>query len=158
MAQKTSWTGSSATESDINTYLMHEGGAWSSWTPAIVQNVSVAATVNRASQARAGRLIRADCVLSVTGAGTAANTVTITVPANNIASANNNTILGEGYIFDSSAGAYHYGVVVRASATTVVFQIRTNAVGATFLGTTSFTAGLASGDVVTMSIEYECSA
>ena len=80
MAQKTSWNGAALTESDINTYLSGEGGAWTTWTPTLTQSGTVTATVTSAVYGRWGRLIVGQFRLSVTGTGTGSNAVTVSLP------------------------------------------------------------------------------
>lgn len=54
MAEKTSWTGAAATESDINTYLTHTGGAWDSYTPSLT-NITLGNGTLAGDYWRAGR-------------------------------------------------------------------------------------------------------
>ncbi len=56
MTQKTFVSGDVLTASDVNTYLSHEGGAWTSWTPTWT-NLSVGNGTVSALYYRAGRLI-----------------------------------------------------------------------------------------------------
>lgn len=151
MAQKTSWTGAALTQTDINTYLMHEGGAWSTWTPAIIQSGSVTATVTTARYARAGRLIHFQAVLAVTGSGSASNIVTISLPV----TANAASVLGgSGYIYDASAGSFYHGPLLLGS-TTVVQMFSTSGTAIGYLGQAGFTAGLANTDGVGIHGFYE---
>jgi hypothetical protein len=102
MAQKTAWDGAALTESDINTYLMGEGGAWTSYTPTIDQGAStnIAKTVNVSSYGRWGRMIVWQFTLTLTASGSAGSGVTLTLP---VTAANANGIGGSGRIYDSSA-------------------------------------------------------
>jgi hypothetical protein len=153
MAQKTSWTGATLTESDINTYLMGEGGAWTTWTPAITQSGSVTATVTHAVYGRWGRLIVASCSLSVTGAGTGANAVTVSLP---VTAARSGTTIGVGSVFDTSASTTYTANVITPSTTTVQFYAQGTSVSTSpTLGSFSFTAALAAGDVITFQVMYE---
>ena len=153
MADKT-FTAATLSSADVNTYLSHTGDGWNTWTPALTQTGSVTCTVSRSTYYRSGRLIETDGYLTVTGSGTGASVVTISLPVS-AGSGSNNTILGEGWIFDTSAGFFYYGILQRQSSSTAAFLIRTNGAGATYLGTTSFTAGLASGDLVSYKMSYE---
>ena len=56
MAQKTFVSGDVLTAADTNLYLMHEGGAWTSWTPTWT-SLSVGNGTVSALYARASRLI-----------------------------------------------------------------------------------------------------
>jgi hypothetical protein len=154
MAQKTSWTAATATESDINTYLMHEGGAWTSWTPVVTQSNTPTLSNTRSRYGRAGRFIYGDAIVTLSSAGTAANAVVITVPVQ-MSSTNNNSVIGEGWITDTSAGFNYYGILARNTATTCVFIRRTDGAAAAALGASGFTAALASGDIITMQFKYE---
>lgn len=151
MAQKTAWTGFNISESDINTYLMHEGGAWTTWTPTLTQSGAVTKTVTRASYARIGRTIIGNLLLSCTGAGTAANPILVGFPVAAVGS--NNVPVGSGAVYDSSVLTMYPGVAVFNSSTTMGIFGRTTA-GA-LLGQGDMTAALASGDQVFISFMYE---
>lgn len=152
MAQKTSWNLATLTESDINTYLMGEGGAWSSWTPTVTQSGSVTVTVTRARFARYGRKIEFYALLSVTGSGTAANEVLMSLPVT--ASTSAYVINGAGYIVDASATTQYPGIAFLKTTTTVGL-VPSNVTGIGLLGALGFTAGLASGDTIQISGTYE---
>jgi hypothetical protein len=153
MAQKTAWTGAVLTESDINTYLMHEGGAWSTYTPTLTQSATPTKTVTYAHYGRAGRLIYGNVRLDITATpGTAANALIVGLPVAAHASIGNVPI-GTGWISDSSASLFYSGVLVAQTTTTAL--IYPSAGGANVLGITGFTAAIASGDIVGFSFCYE---
>lgn len=154
MAQKTSWAGAVYSESDTNTYLMHEGGAWSSYTPVVVQSNTPGITNTRSRYGRAGRRIHGYAYVTLTGSGTAANIVTITVPAAQAASSPGMTI-GAGWIFDASTGFTWFGEVQYNSSTSVNFLRRLDGAAGAILGTSGFTAALAAGDIVHIRFDYE---
>lgn len=151
-------------QDDTNTFTVYSGsawstlgpvnGAWTDWTPTITQSGTVTYTDVRSAYTRFGRKIQTDGVLSVTGSGTSTNLVTVTLPVN-AASTNANTVLGAGWIFDSSASQYYFGIWVPNSASTAKLQITSVGGSAAYAGLASFTAGLASGDVVTFQFTYE---
>lgn len=103
MAQKTAWTGAALTQSDINTYLMGEGGAWTSYTPTLTQSSAVTATINWSRYARYGRTIIWAFSVTATAAGTTSNAITLSLPAT--AAVSVNIIIGSGNITDTSGGA-----------------------------------------------------
>lgn len=152
MAQKTSWNGAVLTESDINTYLMGEGGAWTTWTPVLTQSGTVTATVTSAVYGRWGRLIVGQFRLSVTGTGTASNAVTVSLP---VTSARSGVPVGSGGIYDLSAVLNYTGNVSLNTTTTFGFEGHGIGVNPNLLGTTGFTAALASGDIVQGFFTYE---
>jgi len=152
LAQKTAWSAAALAESDINTYLMGEGGAWTSWSPTITQSGSVTYSGAYGGYGRWGRKIVAQGEFNITGTGTAANIVTVALPAT---AANAGQPIGQGWIFDASTGFFHYGQLITQTTTTASFLIQTNGAAATFLGTTSFTAALASGDIIGVNLCYE---
>lgn len=154
---------------DVNTITVYSGSAWStigpvqgaltSWTPTVTQSGSVTVTVAYGKYLRIGRMIFAQCVLGVTGSGTGANDVVIgSLPAT---AATNSPLfpVGTGVINDSSAtppagGTAYPGFAVLASTTTVKIMGTNGGI----LGSTLFTAGLASGDTISASIAYEAAA
>ncbi len=152
MAQKTFVALDVLTASDVNTYLMGEGGAWTSWTPTVQQGGAVTVTVTRARYARYGRTILATCKLAVTGTGTASQAVGISLPVAAATSAE--YISGNGTIFDTSASGDFFGPPYLNTTSQVVLKSPTNVAGA-FLGASTFTAALASGDVVFLAVAYE---
>lgn len=154
MAQKTAWNATVLTETDINLYLAGEGGAWTTWSPVVVQGATPGLTVNRAKYARYGRTIIGDAFVTCTSGGTGATTITISTPTT-MASSSANTIIGSGWVFDASSGFLYYGDLMLASTTTANFLIRTNGAGPTYIGSTSFTAALAASDVISVQFKYE---
>ena len=153
MAQKTSWDGAVLSESDINTYLMGEGGGWSTWTPTLAQSGTVTATVNHAVYGRWGRMIVAIFRLTVTGSGSGGSAVTVSAP---VTAARTFMTCGQGGIYDSSATLNYTGNILFNSTTLIDFRLHGSGVAANpQLGVTGFTAGLASGDIVTGSFIYE---
>lgn len=127
-------------------------GAWTDFTPTLTQSATVTKTVTYARYVQVGRLVVAQIRLSVTGAGTAANTVVFGLPV--AASANNGRPWGSGEIFDTSSGLLYHGVVISLSTTTVAIR-STTATAAGNLGSAGFTAALASGDDIGYSVMYE---
>jgi hypothetical protein len=129
MAQKTAWDDDPLTEADINTYLMGEGGAWTSYTPTLTQSSAVAKTVNWSRYARYGRTIIWSFSVTATAAGTTSNAIQLSLPVT--AAASVNIIIGSGNITDSSGGAggIYNGAWKMASTTTI---------GLTQTGSTSF--------------------
>jgi hypothetical protein len=155
LAQKTSWTGAALTQTDINTYLMGEGGAWSTWTPTVTQSGSVTVTVNRASYARYGRTIHATAFLTVTGAGTISNAVVIGgLPA---AAAYTTGVFGFGALSDLSASRTYPFMAAFASSTSFAL-LGTQDVSADIqlgVASSSFTAALANTDQISFTVTYE---
>jgi hypothetical protein len=152
LAQKTSWNAAALTESDINTYLTGEGGSWTSWTPLITQSGNVSRTATRAVYGRWGRLIVFQAYMSVTGTGSAGFTISVSLP---VTAASGLAIpIGDGFLFDASSGNY-YGFHTRIATTTTV-DLQGDGIGADLaLGGATFTAALASGDVISISGIYE---
>ncbi len=148
-------------ETDTNSYVGRAAGsvwqtvvplgAWTSFTPTLVQLGAVTKTVNYARFIRIGRLIISQVRLTVTGSGTGANNVFIGLPVT--AAGADGRPWGTGEIFDTSAGALYSGNVITLGTTDVIIRAANTSVSA--LGTTTFTAGLAAGDEVGYSIMYE---
>jgi hypothetical protein len=151
---------------DTNTLTVYSGAAWSTigptnsaltaWTPAVTQSGAVTGTVTTGTYSRVGRRVFFEVLFAVTGSGTAANVVTVSLPVTAL-SGNPHSVIGLGYIYDSSATAAYKGEVVMASTTTVKFfaNVTSAAVGLTYFGTSLFTAGLAVNDVITLTGNYE---
>lgn len=126
--------------------------AWTTYTPTLTQSGAVTKTVTYAAYQRTGRMVTVSLILAVTGSGTASNTVTVSLPVT--AKVANNLPVGIGGIFDTSVGTYNPGIVVFNTTTTAAMR-PANSTTSTFLGAGIFTAALASGDSVEMTITYE---
>lgn len=144
--------------SDLNSYCSHTGGAFDTWTPAVVQSGSVTTTTTRAVYWRAGRLVHAVFQLAVTGTGAANNVVTISLPVT-AANSSSNEFIGDGKIRDATGGpgGDFYGWLVLNSTTTCKLRLSADSLDGLFAGQTSssFSAALASGDTVAGRITYE---
>jgi len=127
-------------------------GAWASWTPVVTQSVNVTVTNTRSRFARYGRTIHFTTSLTVTGAGTAANSVFISLPVN---SATSDVMVGHGRIVDTSAAATWIGATYLSVGNTTMGIV--NLTSGIYFGDTSggFTAALAVGDVINISGTYE---
>ena len=152
MAQKTFVAGDVLTASDVNTYLMGEGGQWTSWTPTVTQSGTVTATVTYARYARYGRTIHFEAFLSITGTGTGANDITVTLP---VTASYGDGAIGNGTVYDASTNILYHGTLTKTS-TTVAKIIAISGAGSPFyLGSASFTAALANPDNISISGTYQ---
>lgn len=125
-------------------------GAWTAYTPTLLQSVTVTKTTTSARWVRQGRTIHFQAALAVTGSGTAGQNITIGLPVTAQASAI--AIGGSGRIFDSSASVSFTGYAETSSTTTASIVID----GANgYAGAAGMTAGLASGDIVWVAGTYE---
>lgn len=155
MAQKT-FTEEVLTASDVNTYLAGEGGAWTSWTPAVTQTGAVTVTNTRSRYARYGRTIHFSADVSVTGAGTGASTITVSLP---VTAAATNAVTGiTGLLVDSSSSDVFPFIADPSSTTAIQLKSTSSSSGSGRLGSAVFTAGLASGDSIRYSGTYEAAA
>jgi hypothetical protein len=153
MAQITFADGDVPTAAQLNTYALGEGGAWTSWTPAVVQSGSVTVTNTRSRYARYGRLIVFTVDLAVTGAGTAANAISVSLPAT--AADANSVTGGTGYVTDDSTATIYPFQVFPFTTTTFRLKSSTTASGSGLLGVIDFTGGLTSGDLIRCTGQYE---
>jgi hypothetical protein len=127
-------------------------GAWTTFTPTLVQSGTVTKTVTYARFVRLGRTIFAQVDLSVTGSGTGANQVVIGLP---VSAASGTLMVGTGLIYDSSATLVYNAIAeVMAGGAGVALRPTTSTTNAN-LGVTAFTAALASGDIVRYGVTYE---
>lgn len=129
-------------------------GAWTSYTPVLGQGAAtpnIAKTVSYATYTKVGRLVIGAYLLAVTGTGTAANRVTVSLPLTAAGTAFS-AIGGTGAIFDASASETWTGLP-RLETTTALSMLNTRANG--ILGSGGFTAALANTDAVTGTFIYE---
>lgn len=157
MADHTFAVGESLTASNVNTYLAHTGGAWNTWTPAVVQSGSVTSTVASAAYIRVGRFIYCEAVLNITGAGTGTNSITVSLPVTGAARYGSSSYAaGTGFVIDTSATSQYAAIMQINSTTTAYFAPATGTAVNGALGASSpMTAALANGDFLKFSLMYE---
>lgn len=126
---------------------------WEAYTPTLVQSAAVTKTVTYAKFMRIGRTIFGQMLLTVTGTGTAANAVKAGLPV--AAATADPVVFGPAYVFDSSANLLYTAVATRATSTEVQFLATVNGAATAVLGAASFTAALATGDLINVSFHYE---
>ena len=109
-------------------------------------------TVTAARYAGIGAMSWVSVVLAVTGTGTSGTALTVSLPSGHN-NTNVNAVLGQGYVYDSSAGTIYRAIALAASATTVRLQ-RTDSGSLTSIGSDpSFALG--NGDIVAFTAMYE---
>lgn len=143
------------TRDNLKALLPLDAVAWTSYTPTLTQSGAVTKTVTYAKYRRLANSVQFQVVLAATGAGTANNVVTVSLPVT-AATAASQTI-GGGYIVDASAVLKYTGTVIVTSTTVVSMADTTQATGGVYLGQTgaAFSAPLASGDSIIVGGEYE---
>lgn len=127
-------------------------GLGSSWTPAITQSFAVAATVNLGRYWINGRRCKCEFQLTCTGFGSASNAIVISglpVTANASVGAQ-----GYGYLYDASASNSFPFIVTLGSTTTIKLSSTSANAADLSLGVTSFTAALATNDIINATFEY----
>lgn len=155
-------------ETDTEKMYCYTGAAWSliaslaayeSYTATVTQGATPTQSTTYGAYHRSGRRISGAAITTIgtPTTGTAANAVVVTLPVA-IHASYANMVIGEGFIFDNSAGFFYYGLLRVQSTTTAQFLIRTAGAGVTYLGSTSFTAALAQNDVVSFEFNYEAAA
>lgn len=126
------------------------------YSPTLSQpgNVTYNTTTSYAWYRIDGQFVSVESVLFVTGAGTANNAISFSLPFPAI------TAIGQvggavGYWYDASAGTIHYFVAQVATTTTVQFG-PVNVVTLPFLGAAGSpnAAALANGDKIAISLRY----
>lgn len=126
--------------------------AWTAWTPTLTQSGAVTKTVNYAHFVQLGKLVIAQCDLTVTGTGTGANNVIVGLPVTAVGAVQRT--IGMGYVYDSSATLIYTATIEFSSTSTAAFRATSSTVNG-FLGASTFTAALAVGDLVSVSVMYE---
>jgi hypothetical protein len=152
------------TETDTNLKLIYTGavwqpmgnyGAWTDFTPTVTQSGNVTVNANCAQYIRLGRLVIAHYAIGVTGTGTAANGIFISLPVNT-ATLNNDHILGGAFrLLDISAAASAYGLPCYGTTSSFNLRLMSSVAEDAFLGISGFSAALASGDIISGQLIYE---
>ena len=146
--------------SSFSTLIGNAHGALLSWTPAVTQSGAVTVTNNLSWYQRVGRLITGQWLVTVTGSGTAANKITVTMPVTAVGLTD---LCGTAYIFDTSAGVNYPSLLVADSTT--AFKMYTTIANQTTANETqgsgsasTMTAGLAVGDTISGLFSYQSAA
>lgn len=138
---------------NLNAVVPNGPDGWSSYTPTLTQSGAVTKTVTYAKYMKVGRLVVANVLLAVTGAGTAGVKIQVSLPVTPAFSASN-AVMGSFWLVDASASTNYSGAAVVEPGALVIGIPNAAAAG---LGQASMTAALASGDTVGMSVSYESS-
>ncbi len=146
-------SGAKVRASDWSAVFPVDTDAWQSYVPTVTQGVGVANTVNYARYFKNGRLCAFNIDLAVTGTGTAASNVIVSLP---LTAASANLIVGSGIIYDASAAIVYAGVAHLNAVTTFgLWSASTDGSPSQFLGLRVFTAALASGDAIRVGGVFE---
>ncbi len=150
---------------DVDQWTGYNGSAWVilgmgnaqlSHTPFISQGANPTMTTTYSTYWRQGRqIVGRFRVVVASGTGTAANTVTVTLPSAP-ADTNPDTIYGNAFIYDNSAAIKYRGFLCGAGlgfATARIMTLHSTTDGV--LGSTDFTAALAVNDVISCTYQYE---
>lgn len=133
-------------------------GAMTTWLPTLTQSAIVAKTNNDSKYIKIGRFVFCQWHLTVTGSGTAANIVQVSLPVAGRNAGQELFLGGHAEIYDTSALTHYQGApVLFGTGTAMAFRPSAVDVGLGFqyLGLGDFSAGLAVGDVVRGSAIYE---
>ena len=125
------------------------GAVAETWTPVITQGVNVTYTNIYARYQRIQNIVFVYARLNITSAGTAGNTVAVSVP---VTAKNTTGISGNMSIYDTSANTPYNGFAFQNAATTVASAGDWSGVG--LWGTTPNLA-IANGDVIWINLSYE---
>lgn len=124
--------------------------AWQSYTPTVIQSGTVTVTVTYAKYISAGKRVRVQVKLTVTGSGTTNNAITVSLPVTAITSG---IIVGDGLVIDQSVD--WYPALVQTQTTNTVSFLRTDASPASGAIGVNPNFGLANTDLIFFDIEYE---
>jgi hypothetical protein len=132
------------------------GGSWSTWTPTLVQGVTVTATVAAARYMKIGKMITGQVLLVATSTGTANNNIKVTLPFAAL-TGNSFVITGGATIYDASTTLVYPGFSAVVDGTYFQLPVSSAIVanGGQYLGNNQFTLALASGDYVAFGFTYE---
>jgi hypothetical protein len=144
----TQWTagttaGQVLTAATLNTI----GAAWVSYTPTLVQGVTVTKTIAYAKYCQKQKLCIVHLDLIVTSAGTNNTILTIGLPLTAVGGTQQ---IGSGFLYDQNVNILYSGPASLASTTTIEMLYQTGSpIGQ------SPTLALASGDVIRLMVAYE---
>jgi hypothetical protein len=128
-------------------------GGWTSWTPVVTQLGAVDKTSASAYMRGPRRLIvaRFNCVM--TGSGTAANNINLSLP---VPAAVSGIIVGSGYLGDNSTGAfYNFNAQLSSTTNFQLFATSADSAAPALGGGTVWSLALATNDSIVGTITYE---
>lgn len=125
--------------------------SWTSYTPVLTQGGAVTKTVNNARYIQIGKVVTVAFALTVTGSGTAANTITVSLP---VPAANTTWAGGAGIAYSGSLGKNNEGTWFPLTTTTVQMLVPNQASPGLYLGNQPAQT-LQSGDVLYGTLTYE---
>ena len=129
------------------------GEAWTSYTPTLTAGVTVTNTVQYAKYAQVNKIVFVSVSLACTSAGTASNTITMTLPITAATGGGTfGNVLGAGGFYDTSTTVQYNGTVVQNGTTAM--SMFANASGGSLFG--QFPAiTVASGDIIFLNAIYQ---
>lgn len=130
-------------------------GAFTSYTPVVTQSGAVTKTVTYAKCVKIGRNCTGAVDLIMTGAGTANNAITVSMPFP--AAIAGSGVSGSGFVYDATAGLFYPGNLLNSSTTTWALLPSDIQSGGQVIGATgsTMTAALATNDVIRFHFHYE---
>jgi hypothetical protein len=117
------------------------------WSPTVSQSGTVSRTLGYGRYWRSGKRVWAECLLTMTGSGGAATTITISLPVTAAVTGSGLIVCGSGYFFDASGGSFAVIIPLLNTTTTVVFRRDGD--------TAAVTTQLATSDVISLALFYE---
>jgi hypothetical protein len=141
-------------QQQIDELTKPEVGLWVTWTPTLTQSGAVTFTTVYARYITIANTVHLRARLAVTGAGTAANAISIGgIPAAiaPVDTGSIDVVIGNGQVRDLSAGTFYNGVLAAVGAADfqIVASGNANAIGVT----PNF--ALANGDRIAINATYE---
>jgi hypothetical protein len=130
-------------------------GTYTSFSPVVTQSATVASTTTIGSYTEIGNFIHWYGRTSITATGTANNEISLSIPVNWDPGINPN-LAGQVQFYDQSANQYYFCNALFSSTVYKIIFLPVNGNAVIPLGATgsSFTAAVASGDLLEFSIVY----
>lgn len=129
-------------------------GFESTYTPVVTQGVTVTMNWTEVSYSRLGSRVTGNLYGTATSSGTASQFILVTVPLAILTTAA--ISIAYGFMQDVSAVQNYPFIAYRSSSTQMAFMGMYQTPG--YLGPGQFTAGLATGDVISITFNYRTSA
>lgn len=146
------------TGSAFSTLIAPAHGAWTAWTPTVTQSGSVSGTTTGSYYIRIGRLVIASLYFAPSSSGTAANAIVISLP---VTARDGTTVVYAGpmvTVEDTSAAQRWAGPALMVSTTTFKIQDMGSTGSSNYLGASTFTAAITTGDFIYGQLMYEAAA
>lgn len=128
-------------------------GQWTTWTPTITQAGSISKTMFYGRYIKLGRIVICQAIMSITGSGSSATAITVSVPVT--AAYGGNLPCGSGFFYEATGNVSYPLTTLLKTTGTFGFYTTTNSISQLGETGSASNVALASGDSINLFATYE---